>query len=319
MKYTEIPANISGIYKILFPNGKIYVGRAINIKRRIWEHFVKIDNTPCQKALHKYYSNYKDIEVEILEKVNDLNNIYNIEIEWIKKLQSTDKEKGYNITSGGEGGGIGIYNSASKFSPRDLENIIQLLQENKTNVFISSLYNVHPDTIGKINQGKTYYNASLTYPIRKLKNQSEYKEKYNSLSNQQLEDILFLLQNSSLTNIQIGKKVGCSAATVGNINTGKHPYCNKVLINFPIRKNRKNVMLSEEDILEIKKQLLNPNLSIQDIADNFNCSRDTISDINNGKKYSQIDEYYPIRRFYPKRGSKKPVSTILGSEEQDCY
>lgn len=74
-------------------------------------------------------------------------------------------------------------------------------------------------------------------------------------------------------------------------------------------------MLSEEDILEIKKQLLNPNLSIQDIANNFNCSRDTISDINNGKKYSQIDEYYPIRRFYPKRSSKKPVSTILGSEE----
>ena len=68
-------------------------------------------------------------------------------------------------------------------------------------------------------------------------------------------------------------------------------------------------------IIEIKHQLLNPNLSIQDIANNFNCSRDTIGDINNGKRYFKDDETYPIRNFYPIRHSKKPVSTILASEE----
>ena len=68
-------------------------------------------------------------------------------------------------------------------------------------------------------------------------------------------------------------------------------------------------------ISEIKKCLLNPNLSIQDIANHFNCSRDTIGDINQGKRYAKENEKYPIRNFYPNRGSKKSVSTILGTEE----
>lgn len=73
MKYNEIPAYKSGIYRINFPNGKIYIGRAKNIKVRIWEHFKKIDNTPCQFALFKYYSSYKDIEIDILEEVSPYN------------------------------------------------------------------------------------------------------------------------------------------------------------------------------------------------------------------------------------------------------
>lgn len=32
------PNNISGIYLISFPNGKIYIGLSNNIKRRIKEH-----------------------------------------------------------------------------------------------------------------------------------------------------------------------------------------------------------------------------------------------------------------------------------------
>lgn len=47
----------------------------------------------------------------------------------------------------------------------------------------------------------------------------------------------------------------------------------------------------------------------------YQCSRDTIGDINQGKRYSKDNEDYPIRKFYPHRDSKKPVSTILGSEE----
>ena len=56
MIYNDIPKNIIGIYKINFPNGKIYIGRAKNIKTRIWEHFSKKDNTICQSAIYKYYS-----------------------------------------------------------------------------------------------------------------------------------------------------------------------------------------------------------------------------------------------------------------------
>ena len=58
MKYSELPNKFCCIYKIDFPNNKIYVGRAIDVKRRIWEHYNKKDNTPCQRALKKYYNSY---------------------------------------------------------------------------------------------------------------------------------------------------------------------------------------------------------------------------------------------------------------------
>ena len=151
VKYSELPSKTSGIYRIDFPNKKVYIGRSINIKRRIWEHYNKTDNTPCQFALKKFYKTYLDIEVTILEEVNDHTLIYEKEKEWIKKYNSTNKELGYNVTDGGDGGGIGIYNSASKFTQEDLNNIFALLEQNRTNVYISELYSVHPDTIGKIN------------------------------------------------------------------------------------------------------------------------------------------------------------------------
>lgn len=41
MKYNDIPTKTIGIYKINFPNQKIYIGRAKDIKYRIWEHYAK--------------------------------------------------------------------------------------------------------------------------------------------------------------------------------------------------------------------------------------------------------------------------------------
>jgi predicted GIY-YIG superfamily endonuclease len=41
MKITDITTKISGIYKINFPNNKIYIGRSVDIKRRIKEHYIK--------------------------------------------------------------------------------------------------------------------------------------------------------------------------------------------------------------------------------------------------------------------------------------
>ena len=317
MKYAKIPANISGIYKINFPNGKIYIGRAKNIKTRIWEHYSKKDSTPCQKALWKYYTCYNEIDVDILEQIvdYDLNTICDLERKWIKEFYSNNREIGYNLTLGGDGADCGVNNSASKISQEDLDNIILLLQEKKTNTYIAQIYNLHPDTIGRINQGTHYYNNKLKYPIRPECGIVEYKEKYNSFSNEQLDLALFLLSTTNLTRKEIAEKTQISIYTLSNLNMGKHPYCKEINMVFPIRISKKTNPLSQEEILEIKKSLLNPNLSIQDIANRFNCSRDTIGDINQGKRYRQDGETYPIRTFYPLRGSKKSVSTILGSEE----
>lgn len=317
MKYVEIPVKTSGIYKIIFPNSKIYIGRAKNIKARIWEHYSKIDNTPCQNALWKYYKTYQEIEIEILEVISpyDFEAICNAEKKWIKYYNANNKEVGYNITSGGDGGGDGINNPASKLSQEDLEGIIKLLKENKTNVFIGNLYNIHPDTVGKINQGKHYYNPEIAYPIRKKQGEVEYKEKYNSFSNETLDLALYLLSTTKLSRAEISQQTGMSTSTITNLNTGKHPYCKQINLTFPLRQTKRTCPLTINEIKRIKEELLNKNFSIQDIANHFNCSRDTISDINQGKRYSTEGESYPIRTFYPNRGAKKPVSTISGTGE----
>ena len=226
-----------------------------------------------------------------------------------------NKKIGYNLVPGGEGGADGINNPASKFTEEDLSNIVSLLKQQKTNVYIAKIYNVHPDTIGHINTGKRYYNSNIQYPIRKNKGIIEYQDMYNSFTVEQLELALYLLSTTKIPYSEITKQTSISKSTLTALNVGRHPYCSSVNLNFPIRKTRRTIRLTEKEIEQIKKELLDKNLSIEDIAKHFNCSRDTISDINQGKKYSNINETYPIRNFYPNRGSKKSVSTISGSGE----
>ena len=126
---------------------------------------------------------------------------------------------------------------------------------------------------------------------------------------------ILLLKNSKLSYNEITIQTKIPKTSLSKINLGTHPYCQTIQVVFPIRKSRMESHFSEEEILMIKQDLLNESLSMQIIADNFSCDRSTISDINLGKRYTKIGENYPIRTFYANRKSKKPVSTILESEE----
>lgn len=56
----DIPNKFSCIYKINYPNGKIYIGQTCNLKRRINEHnnFSKAAQ-PCDLAIKKIWENYR--------------------------------------------------------------------------------------------------------------------------------------------------------------------------------------------------------------------------------------------------------------------
>lgn len=305
MKYTELDWNLKGIYKILFPNGKIYIGRSNNIKRRVHEHYQKEDGTPCQKALRKYYENYTDIEVEILKIVTNEEELYSLEKEWIAKLNSTKKEVGYNITNGGDGGGSGIHNPSSKFTEEKLIEIIDLLKNRKTNKFIADKFGVHPDTIGKINTGKGYFQEGINYPIRQGKGKRDYCEMPGSLSQEVVDKVLLLLENTDKERYEIMELTGCNINTISKINIGTHPSCQKMNKNFPIRPNRHNIKLTDSELLGIQEDLLEKKLSMVKIGEKFNCSYDLISEINSGKKYFQESFDYPIRRGYPVREPRR--------------
>lgn len=95
---------------------------------------------------------------------------------------------------------------------------------------LAKKYNVSIGTIQAINEGKSWKDESIDYPIRKNGNPS-----YRNLSQDQIKRAEDLLLNSSLSINKIAKIIGCSSSLMNNINRGKiKKYWNDKL-QYPIR------------------------------------------------------------------------------------
>jgi group I intron endonuclease len=93
------------IYKLTFPNKKIYIGMTSRtIKQRIKGH---IDNSknpktsfyPLYRVIKKFGIN--NVNIEIIYETNNFDDINEKEIYFIKFYDSLVSNKGYNIQSGG--------------------------------------------------------------------------------------------------------------------------------------------------------------------------------------------------------------------------
>ena len=94
---TEIP-NKAGIYKLTCKSGKIYIGKANNLRNRINQHKNPKVKYHLQNAILKY--GWESFTVDILEVFDDSkDNDFLLEREsyYIEYYDSTNREKGYNI------------------------------------------------------------------------------------------------------------------------------------------------------------------------------------------------------------------------------
>lgn len=93
------------IYKITnILNNKCYIGQTIkNLNHRINRHFynasIKI-NHPLYDSINKYGK--ESFLIEVLETCDSLDNLNLREIHYISLYKSTDRNFGYNLTSGGK-------------------------------------------------------------------------------------------------------------------------------------------------------------------------------------------------------------------------
>lgn len=318
MKYEELKNGIIGIYKISFPNGKVYIGLSNNIKRRIREHWQdeRRVNMICHFALRKYYSNIQEIELEILEQLDftDYKILSEKEKYWINFYSANTKDFGYNLTEGGTS--LTDFSSPHcKFKPEDIDKIYEMLLDGHSNKKIAEEFNVVPDTISKINTGLKYRKEGYNFPLRnpkKMKDFSGYGN-VNSLSKEKVAEIISLLENSDLTYEEISEQVKISYTVVFKINNGKiYQEENRI---YPIRKSRKkrNNPLNKEKVLQIKKDLQESSKTLKELAEYYNCSYSAIVSLNDGKTFYDKTQSYPIRisKLHP----KKPVSTIITSDE----
>lgn len=244
MKISDCPLRLSGIYKINFPNGKSYIGKAVDIKRRIKEHNYDKKQKVLYQAITKYWNN-NITEFEILEEVPDRTKLSDREIYYINLYQTNKKEFGYNLTTGGDGASLGTQNIASKFSEIDVKNIRNLLMNTDIPIYkIAEQYNCDRNTISRLNSGETYYNSIYSYPLRKNK----YIPKNGSQNgNARISEELFWLiyidlKDLKLSSKAICEKYGISSGTLSKLNNGKS-YIHQN-INYPIR--QKNAYLNKK-------------------------------------------------------------------------
>lgn len=295
----------SGIYKINFPNGKCYIGQAQNIEKRIKEHNQRAKKGShgtkmiqlCEKAIQKYGEIQ---EFEILECVKDLSLLDEREKYWIEYYDSANKEKGYNITKGGDvSGKRGIDNINAAFNEQSLQQVIEELKNPYFSLLdIANHFNVNRETIRKINEGISYTNPNFDYPIRS-KNFHAQKSLENFLTVEELlllkEDIKFRW-DLSLEN-DIPKKFNISKDLVREINQGRK-YSEYGSYTYPIRdknvRNKNN--LTQKDILLILDRLKNTTDTMEQIGKDFNFGRAAIRKINNGETYIIKDYKYPARK-----------------------
>jgi group I intron endonuclease len=288
----------SGVYKIIFPNNKIYIGISNNIYRRMLEHNSDFrNNLPIEKAIQKYG---KITEFVILEEINpnDRELMREREKFWIFAFNSNKKEFGYNISEGGDGADIGSNNSQAKLTEEQYQQVYKDLIDNKLSLQeIADKYEMHLSSLSRLNNGHTYFHSTVDYPIRKTKSKVAGINSGNSkFSQQDIEDIWILLQfHPELSMKQIADKYSVYASTIQNINQGK-TYINSNL-TYPLRESKTGKRkLSNEQVFQIISEIKNnPKESLASIGRRLNISSKTISSINCGIIYRQDNENYPIR------------------------
>lgn len=216
------------IYKITnLINGKIYIGQSQHPNRRWVEHCSHAKNNTDQYPIHLAINKYgKDnFKMEILEWTEDYNNREN---QLIKEYNSYCPN-GYNVINGGPNPVMyGENHPRDKVKDKDLPLIIQDLKENKlTDREIAKKFNLTDKIIADINHGYSHKVDNITYPIK-------IKKGRQKLTEQQADEIKYLLKTTKLSYSEIGKKYNITKGNVYQINTGRNFKRDKD--SYPIRK-----------------------------------------------------------------------------------
>ena len=274
-------------------NSKVYVGQAINVKQRFQNHCKPSssqDNDLVSRAIQKYGRNH--FWYEILE--SQIENYNQREKYWISYYNCI-RPNGYNTSEGGNYPPVqkGTHHPESKLTDKQLNELIYDLQYTQLSYSqLSDKYDLSKSSIYEINNGKTYFNSEISYPIRTNKNPR------GALSDKQVLEIIELLKSSYLSYEEIGSQYGVEARAISRINRGV--FHKQTSETYPIRIGKlgnNTPKLSYEQVTEIIDLLVNSTLSLRQIAKKFGVEYKDILGIKNGttKLYRKKDLEYPLR------------------------
>lgn len=159
------------VYQHISPNNKSYIGITCqkNYKHR-WNNGKGYSNNDYfTKAINKFgWNNFKHL---ILFTDLSEEEAKNKEIELIKKLETTDRNKGYNITLGGESGnGYHHTEETKQIISQKLKGVNTWTKNILKGRKIGALSEEHKEKISKSKMGQTPWNKGIKYEGKKLKN-----------------------------------------------------------------------------------------------------------------------------------------------------
>jgi predicted DNA-binding protein YlxM (UPF0122 family) len=236
---------MTGIYKYTNKdNGKIYIGRSVNITKRKWEHFHSpspysfFDQTLVKIGEDKF--DFEIIEECSAEELRDR------EKYWIKFYNCCvldSRDGGYNLTRGGE-----EYQSEenpwARLTMIQVNEIIDKLINTKISIqALAKEYGVHYNTISDINRCKTWAWAhNYQGNIREEAQGSLYRGELNGtaiISENLAKAIVEDIKYSKLSLAAIARKHSVKDSLVYDINrcrTWKHLHNYKNNIRNEFRK-----------------------------------------------------------------------------------
>ena len=280
---------LGSIYKVENNlDGKCYVGQTnspvpFNRLKELLAEAKRGNNLPLHRAIR--VNGVENFTFQILESNIPLEDLDSREIFYIDKLNSF-YPNGYNLTRGGQ-----EENKNYKLTEGQVHEIIDKIKQGDDFRFLSEEYGVNYSTISDINCGDTWHFTDETYPIR----DSRYKKK--DYSNETILEIYECLRTCSKL-IDVAKKFDTSIQTIRRINLGELYHHDG--IDYPIYKTKSRGKTSSDVVECIVFDIINSDLSLNDIARRYNVERHTVYDINKGTRFLPIIEslgfeYFPLR------------------------
>lgn len=205
-------------------NKKQYIGQSKNPEKRFLQHCNK--NEKYTSLIHKAIKKYGK-ENFIFEILGWYENYNEMEAYYISFYKSC-VPNGYNILPSGEEPPHWQGNShpKSKITEKDAKNIIKDLKNWDLSLEqIVKKYRITRDMLRHIKDGSSWHQDNETYPIRPP------EKEINLLKADRVKN---LLKNTTLSQKEIGKRVGWNRSAVTMINIGKNYFDKNE--SYPIRK-----------------------------------------------------------------------------------
>ena len=208
------------IYKITNKvNHKIYIGQSSQPEERFKQHCYSLTTykSLINKAINKYGK--ENFDFEIIGWFED----YNEKEKYYINYYMSRAPYGYNLTEGGENPPIGAHNKITK----DIAELIQsdLMNFNIPRKQIIAKYKITNDITRHINEGSSWRNENLNYPLR---------PKESEINNLKALKVIELLKNTKMSQKEIGQEVGWNRSAITMINIGKNHHQEN--LDYPIRK-----------------------------------------------------------------------------------